>query len=267
MASATTCCRVLLCGALAAKSLALPSASTVDATQIRNSLFLTEPLRTPAKPAVNVIMREAHSAGAASFLGTAASEPFFPPGSDDLLPAVAAKVKQLDLGAGAEGASVEKMVAAARKELAASLEKEGLREELHAAVASAAELAVKRYVYLGGCPRDFSASCPIGWSAGSGGACEPPADYSGPCGSMSFSSLGQSQLEDAVLKCSVDFPCAAPCDHGFSACPEGWSEEKGLCTAGASYDGLCSPVADFREASDESKALWSARCGASFSCP
>ena len=34
-----------------------------------------------------------------------------------------------------------------------------------------------------------------------GGACEPPSDYSGPCGSMSFKSLGQSQLEDAVLKC------------------------------------------------------------------
>lgn len=45
-----------------------------------------------------------------------------------------------------------------------------------------------------------------------GGVCEPPADYSGACGSMSFKGLGQSQLEDAVLKCrlvpSVD--CVVP---------------------------------------------------------
>merc|ERR1712232_30159 len=166
-----------------------------------------------------------------------------------------------------EAAAVEKMVSAARKELATSLEKEGLREELHEAAASAATLAVKRYVYLGGCPRDFSAACPLGWTAGSGVTCDPPASYTGPCGAMSFKSLGQNALEDAVLKCRVNFPCAAPCDHSFAACPEGWSEQAGLCIAGGDYDGLCSPVADLREAGDEGKAAWAARCSARFSCP
>jgi len=79
-----------------------------------------------------------------------------------------------------------------------------------------------------------------------GSTCAPPAGYSGPCGSMSFKGLGQSQLEDAVLKCrssalcmlcslsiwcrhrviyarrccSVNWPCAAPADLGFAACPK-----------------------------------------------
>lgn len=34
-----------------------------------------------------------------------------------------------------------------------------------------------------------------------GTSCEPPASYAGPCGSMSFKALAQSQLEDAILKC------------------------------------------------------------------
>lgn len=49
----------------------------------------------------------------------------------------------------------------------------------------------------------------------------------------------------------------------FFGCPCG----EFLMLASCTTSGLCSPVADFREASDESKALWSARCGASFSCP
>ena len=93
------------------------------------------------------------------------------------------------------------------------------------AVADAAAASVKRYVYLGGCPRDYSAACPLGWSAGSvrvvccalvlgclsrvltsvsvaqGDACEPPASYSGACGATAFKSLGRGQLEDVVLKC------------------------------------------------------------------
>ena len=101
---------------------------------------------------------------------------------------------------------------------------------------------------------------------------------------MSFKGLGQSQLEDAVLKCrssalcmlcslsiwchrviyarrccSVNWPCAAPADLGFAACPkvpvclvlvpprgvferlvsflQGWLEQHGLCVAGGDYDG------------------------------
>lgn len=34
-----------------------------------------------------------------------------------------------------------------------------------------------------------------------GGACDPPIDYEGVCGSMDFKRLGKSQLEDVVLKC------------------------------------------------------------------
>lgn len=279
MATASFCCRFAVFCLLVTVGAALPSASTVDAQMIRNSLFLTQPLRTPPTATVNVIMAEGglqKRQQATSFLAAAAAEPFFPAGSDALLPAVAAKIKKLDFPS--EAASVDAMVTAARKELAASLEKEGLREELDEAVAKAATLAVKRYVYLGGCPRDFSATCPLGWTAGSGDTCAPPASYGGACGSMSFKGLGQSELEAAVLKCSVNFPCAspstsvslsthaAPCDRGFAACPEGWEVQNGLCVAAGSYDGLCSPVADLRDVGDEGKASWAARCNVRFSC-
>lgn len=116
---------------------------------------------------------------------------------------MAGKVKQLDFAPQAEAATVEKMVAAARKGLshlcASCVERARLRDRAGVepgerrlarraarsadfaglvrfvfssavscqAVASAAQLAVKRYVYLGGCPRDYSAACPSGWSAGS----------------------------------------------------------------------------------------------------
>ena len=132
----------------------------------------------------------------------------------DLLPLVA-KVKQLDFAPQAEAATVEKMVASAKKGLACKLVHPRFAHPLvccacvfqswrrawkkkaceksctkccsrcsccwhHAfvvsartrqAVAHAAELAVKRYVYLGGCPRDYSAACPLGWSAGSVHTC------------------------------------------------------------------------------------------------
>ena len=83
MASLSFGCRFLVFFAFAARALALPSASAVDAKQIRNScvesrcehvrlpvraisccfrrLFLTQPMRVPAQATVNVIMREVRS--------------------------------------------------------------------------------------------------------------------------------------------------------------------------------------------------------------
>eukprot|EP00929_Paragymnodinium_shiwhaense_P111911 TRINITY_DN80186_c0_g1_i1.p1 TRINITY_DN80186_c0_g1~~TRINITY_DN80186_c0_g1_i1.p1 ORF type:complete len:207 (-),score=48.87 TRINITY_DN80186_c0_g1_i1:92-646(-) len=168
----------------------------------------------------------------AGLASAAQADPFFPPGADAALQnAIAEKVQSLSLPKEGEEETVKRMVESAKKELAANLAKESAREELAMAVASAAETAVKRYVYLGGCPRVL--------------------------GGLS---------EDEVLKRGVNLPCAAPCDQNLSACPEGWQEQSGLCVAGGEYDGLCSPVMDFRKAGDAKKASWAARCSAKFSC-
>jgi CPW-WPC domain-containing protein len=118
---------------------------------------------------------------------------------------------------------------------------------------------VVKALHNGGCARDYSATCPLGWSSESG-SCVPPAGYSGNCGTGAAGSSTQ-QKEQFAAQCAASWACA---DAGvnFGSCPAGWTASNGTCNAPASYTGICSGNMDFSAMSDAQKANWAAFCGA-----
>jgi len=118
---------------------------------------------------------------------------------------------------------------------------------------------IVKSLHAGGCARDYSAACPLGWSS-ENGACVPSADYTGPCGTGS-AGTSASQKESFAIQCAASWACADGA-VSFSVCPAGWTAQGGACTAPTNYSGICSTTTDFSGMSNEQKAKWAAMCGA-----
>jgi CPW-WPC domain-containing protein len=91
--------------------------------------------------------------------------------------------------------------------------------------------------------------------------CAPQEPYDGICGKFA-ANVPESVKEELSWKCQASWPCMSSCSKDLSGCPAGWKQSGGLCTAPASYDGICSPAMDFRPFSVEQKHVWSSQCGA-----
>lgn len=185
--------------------------------------------------------------------------PSFPEGVDSIVSDVASTVKSADKPAGDEAAALAKLESDGKKTLEGDVASEAAATEAaEAAYAAASEQAAK-LLHAGGCPRDYSGSCPSGWSE-AGGACEPAGNYNGPCAAGAV-----GNKEEFAVKCRASWPCAA-CTRDYSGCPAGWSEADGLCTAPASYKGACSTAMDFSGFGGKQKAELAAMCGYAFPC-
>lgn len=123
--------------------------------------------------------------------------------------------------------------------------------------------AVAKLAHTGGCPRAYSYDCPAGWLQ-SGSGCAPPASYDGPCGTIA-GGMDAAAKEDAALSCQAGWPCENAAPLNFSACPRGWTAAAGgVCTAPASYDGICGHATNFSSMSVMEKATWASMCSAQF---
>ena len=70
------------------------------------------------------------------------------------------------------------------------------------------------------CARSYREVCPIGWVHGSGGACEAPPGYDGPCRGFAYlSELATSHKQRFEERCAVCWACS---EHSRS--PEGHQE-------------------------------------------
>ena len=139
------------------------------------------------------------------------------------------------------------------------------------ALAQAAYVATRirllKLTHVGGCPRDMSATCPVGWES-SGAACVAHSDYEGRCGEIAHSKLQSPQAKENISwRCGVSWPCLAACTKSFANCPQGWTSAGTLCKAPAKYDGICSPSMDFATYSVDDKIEWGVMCGAEWLTP
>merc|ERR1712194_492561 len=97
------------------------------------------------------------------------------------------------------------------------------------------------------------------------GTCLPPASSEGGCAATDVSEYSDNQKEHFAMSCKVAWPCR-DCKTDFDGCPSGWGTVGKLCVAPPTYDGICSPVSDFSDASAAAKATWSTMCGARWPC-
>ena len=124
-----------------------------------------------------------------------------------------------------------------------------------------------KLVYIGGCPRAYSALCPKGWTESPGQTCTPPEAYSGPCGKTALGMFAAADKEDFAWRCRASWACEDSCAKEFSGCPSGWKlEGSGTCAAPANYDGICSPTTNFETFSNRRKAEWATMCSAKWPC-
>ena len=161
-----------------------------------------------------------------------------------------------------EQAAIDRVVSAGSKSLTEQVASQLAVDSLKNDAFIAAHMAVRRYVHVGMCPRAYE-GCPVGWVSADG-ACSPGASYDGFCGSRNFSGSSVAQKEDFAWRCGVSWPCQDGQGSYESACPQGWKNTASGCVAPSSYTGICSPMTNFQGWSAESKAHWSAMCGAPF---
>lgn len=188
----------------------------------------------------------------------------FPKGISELLAQMRSKLGEVDGMRVDNTASLRTLSKAAAGEAAAAADRAREVDALSSAVSAAARHAVAEIKFVGGCPRLLE-GCPFGWSENPSGECSPPAAYNGPCAAADLSSYSSSQKEEFALKCGVGWPCRG-CKTNFAGCPLGWQAVGKLCLAPDTYDGMCSPVMDFRALSGSSLARWSATCGVRWPC-
>merc|ERR1719188_1303735 len=109
----------------------------------------------------------------------ALAAPTFPDGTAAALGSIGDKVP-----AGPDDSeNVAKLVGDSKTSLEATLVAQMSSANLAKAAYARVKQSVVKYKFVGGCARDFT-GCPKGWVA-SGGACAPPSDYDGLCGSIS----------------------------------------------------------------------------------
>merc|ERR1712184_234921 len=126
------------------------------------------------------------------------------------------------------------------------------RDELQQAALVLVKARMNEFLFLGGCPRDMSAECPLDWTATEAG-CRPPAAYDGLCGVVRFHGPDVSavQMERLAVTCRASWPCKVPCSRVLHGCPDGWHSIDGLCLAPDTYRGPCSPAVHFMASSDD----------------
>ena len=161
---------------------------------------------------------------------------------------------------GAEAKAIAAAVAIGSKMLAESVASDLNLAQLRSDAYVLTHLQVRKQLHVGGCPRDFSNTCPVGYAA-EGSVCSPKSDYSGPCGSHDVSRFSVSQKEDFSFKCGVSWPCQKVTASTYVSCPTGWTRsESGACLAPSAYQGICSPTTNFSAFTTEQKARWAQMC-------
>lgn len=58
------------------------------------------------------------------------------------------------------------------------------------------------------CTRDYSQTCPMGWTSDASGSCSPGASYTGTCGTTNFSEYNAAMLKTWSDNCGAQWSCA-----------------------------------------------------------
>ncbi|CAD7975007.1 unnamed protein product, partial [Amoebophrya sp. A120] len=126
----------------------------------------------------------------------------------------------------------------------------------------AVHIALRKQLFAGGCPMNFS-GCPVGFDS-AGAVCVPGSSYSGFCGERNFSTMDLANKVDWAWRCGAAWPCSSKSTEFAAPCPQEWSQTVAGCSAPPTYAGICSPTTDFTDMTDEDKARWAADCDATW---
>lgn len=224
--------------------------------------------RTQA-PLVWMKFHKMHSAGTgetfSDFAKSFLQEPTFPGNSASNANAISNIITQATSSPAYQSKTQNSasVIAQAKAEGQKVLAREAKAAERTNAMKSAAFTLVRnqliKALHAGGCARDYSAACPLGWSS-ENGACVPSADYTGPCGSGS-AGTSAAQKESFAIQCAASWACADGA-VSFAGCPAGWTSQGSACTAPSSYNGISSTTMNFSGMSNEQKAKWAVFAGA-----
>lgn len=118
---------------------------------------------------------------------------------------------------------------------------------------------------------DYSVACPEGWHDDGTGFCEAPAGYETQCArSYDFAEMDVSMRQELAETCGFSWPCQGSCNQDFSkTCPEDWQEvplNPGMCTAPATYSGICSFSVKTADMSADQKSAFARKCAVRFPC-
>ena len=136
------------------------------------------------------------------------------------------------------------------------------------------EARMDTHFYTGMCPRNFSVTCPSGYSEDTSlGLCVVGeiADESLPAECASFPIAGDRlRAAEFSKKCKTQWPCAA-CTKSFKTCPEKFEPQQqdvpGVCAPTREYLGPCKEIVDFRKFKDvQTKARWATSCYTDWPC-
>lgn len=125
--------------------------------------------------------------------------------------------------------------------------------------------------YTGGCHRNYTSGCPLGWTEDpETRLCTPASDT----GSPECASFDLNRIEAApkfAVKCKAQWPCVS-CLRDFTACPYHWEpvdDEKSTCQPMREYVGPCKEKVLFSKTNfptNLDKAKWAAICYAEWPC-
>jgi len=192
------------------------------------------------------------------------AQPVFPDGVAPLLTSIGQRVAAASKSEGPDDAVVGALVEESRRSLERDLLDDATKSELAEVAYRRVHARLQKYVYTGGCPRDWR-DCPLGWQ-GSAGMCTPPPAYDGLCGSFSVEQMSLKSKEDMAWKCRMEWPCSPICHRDYSRCPKGWRVDGRLCLADTVYQGICSPAMDFADWPARQRAQWAVDCEAEWPC-
>merc|ERR1711998_629605 len=85
----------------------------------------------------------------------------------------------------------------------------------------AAMQVVVKLMHVGGCPRDYTALCPKGWTEAANGDCLPPAGSS-LCGRTRMASMTAVEKEQFAVECKASWECTRGCKVTTAHCPVSW---------------------------------------------
>ena len=121
------------------------------------------------------------------------------------------------------------------------------------------------------CTRDYSKTCPEGWTELGGSKCEAPKSYGGACSTLdSFKGYSPLQKSAYAEACNAPWPCFGECSEGRDydqLCPAEWAEiGGGICQAPSTYSGSCLKQYKFDTYTLEKKEQVAHACGFQWPC-
>jgi CPW-WPC domain-containing protein len=121
------------------------------------------------------------------------------------------------------------------------------------------------------CTRDYSKTCPEGWTDLGGSKCEAPKTYGGACSTLeSFQGYSPLQKSAYAEACKAPWPCFGECSEGRDydqLCPAEWSDiGGGICEAPSTYGGSCLKQYKFDTYTLEKKEQVGHACGFQWAC-